>query len=115
MQESILNQVTQFVEPLVVPPWFLATPAWRNYSLRSPLFDLRHDRIADVAFVSKQMLHLESVNQSFSFRTIRSGTFCNNNSERHTMRIHGHVYLGVEPPLVRLMPWLPPRAPAAWG
>jgi hypothetical protein len=39
-----------------------------------------------------------------SFCAIRSGTFCSNNSERHTMRIHGQMYLGVEPPFVRLIP-----------
>ena len=34
---------------------------------------------------------------------IRSGTLCNKESDRHTMRIHGQVYLGVEPPFVRLI------------
>ena len=36
-------------------------------------------------------------------------------SDRHTMRIHGQMYLGIEPPFVRLIAWLPPTAPAAWG
>ena len=31
------------------------------------------------------------------------------------MRIHGQMYLAVEPPFVRAMPWFPPLAPAAWG
>ena len=113
MQESILDQMTQLVEPLVVLSWLLAIFAWRNHCLRSLLFGLRHDRVTVVTFVSQQMLHLEPVNQPVSFRTICSGTFCNNNSEWHTMRIHGQVYLGVEPPLVRLIAWLPPIAPAA--
>jgi hypothetical protein len=26
-------------------------------------------------------------------RAIRAGAFCNNNSERHTLRIHGQMYL----------------------
>ena len=115
MQESILNQMTQFVERFIVLSWRLTILAWRNDGLRSLLFGLRHDRVTVVASVGQQMPRLESVNQPFSFRAICSGTFCNKYSERHTMRIHGQVYLGVEPPLVRLMPWLPPRTPAACG
>ena len=38
-----------------------------------------------------------------------------NLSKRHTMRIHGQMYFGVEPPFVRFIAWLPPTAPAAWG
>ena len=104
MQKSVFDQMTQFVERLVVRSWFLAILAWRNHGLCSLFFNLRHDRVAIVAFVRQQMLHLEPINQPFSFRAICAGTFCNNNSERQTMRIHGQVYLGVEPPLVRLMP-----------
>jgi len=50
------------------------------------------------------VLHLKSLNQFVSLSAICSGTFCNNSSERHTMRIHGQMYLGVESPFVRLMP-----------
>ena len=35
-----------------------------------------------------------------SFFTIRSGTFCNKDSDWHTIRIHSRMYLGVEPPFV---------------
>ena len=104
MQKSILNEMTQFLESLVVRSWFFEILARWNHDLRALLFNLRHDRVGVVAFVSQQMLHLEPVDQPFRFRAICSGTFRNNNSERHTMRIHGQVYLGVEPPLVRLMP-----------
>ena len=31
------------------------------------------------------------------------------------MRIHGQMYLGVKPPFVRPISWLPPLAPQAWG
>jgi hypothetical protein len=45
---------------------------------------------------------MKPFNQAASLRAIRSGTFRNNNSERHTMRIHGQMYLCVDPPFVRL-------------
>ncbi len=35
-----------------------------------------------------------------SFFTIRSGTFCNKDSDWHTMRIHGQMCFGVAPPLL---------------
>ncbi len=39
-------------------------------------------------------------NQLFSIRAIRNGTRCNKDSDRHAMRIHDQVYLGIEPPFV---------------
>ena len=53
--------------------------------------------------ISQKCLCIQPVNQGTGFFAISSGTFCNNSSERHTMRIHGQMYLGVEPPFVRLM------------
>jgi hypothetical protein len=49
------------------------------------------------------MLCREAFNQAASLRTIRRGTLRHNDSERQTMRIHGQMYLGVEPPFVRLI------------
>ena len=77
--------------------------AWRNHGLRALRLGMRHDGVTVVAFVGKQVVHLEPVHQPLSLCTIRSGTFCNNRSERQTMRIHGQMYLGVEPPFVRLI------------
>jgi hypothetical protein len=34
---------------------------------------------------------------------ICNGTRCNKGSDRQTNRIHGQMYLGVEPPFVRSM------------
>lgn len=87
----------------VVRPGLLAVLAWGNHGLRTLRLGFRHDGIAVVAFVGKQTLHPESIHQPLSLCAIRSGTFCNNRSERQTMRIHGQMYLGVEPPFVRLM------------
>jgi hypothetical protein len=42
-------------------------------------------------------------NQDASLCAIRTGIVCNNYSERHAMRIHGQMYLGVEPPFERLI------------
>jgi len=73
----------------------------RGHSLTLCLFD---DRIAIIPFVGNQMLCREAVDQAASLRAIRCGTLCNKDSDQQTMRIHGQMYLGVEPPFVRLMP-----------
>ena len=68
-----------------------------------------------VASISQQMLSIQPFDQLPSLCTIRCGTLRDNDSERHTMRIHGQMQLRVEPPFVTAMASLPPRAPTAWG
>jgi hypothetical protein len=67
--------------------------------------------IGIIAPVGHQGLRAEAGEEVHSFRTIRHGTCCDKNSQRHTMRIHGQMYLGVEPPFVDPMASLPPLAP----
>ncbi len=88
---------------------------WRDDRCHTLIFSLFDNRIAVVPLVGNQVFRREAFDQAASLRTIRRGTLRNNDSERHTMRIHGQMYLGVEPPFVRLMSWLPPFAPAACG
>ena len=104
MQEGILDQMAQLIERFVVRPGLLAILARRNHGLRALRLDFCHDGVAVVAFVSKQIIHLEPVHQLLSLCASCLGTICNNRSERQTMRIHGQMILGVEPPFVRLIP-----------
>ena len=103
MQEGIFDEVAQLVECFVVRPGLLAVLARRNHDLHTLRPGFLHEGVAVVALVSQQAVHPEAVDQPLSLRTICSGTFCNKRSERQTMRIHGQMYLGVEPPFVRLM------------
>jgi hypothetical protein len=52
-------------------------------------------------------------NRSASLGATRRGA-CRN-SHRHAAPIRGQTSLGVEPPFVRALSGLPPRAPAPWG
>jgi hypothetical protein len=52
-----------------------------------------------VAPVGQKIVCGYSFDEAASLRAIRSGTRRNKNSDWHTMRIHGQMYLGVEPPL----------------
>ena len=88
---------------LVVTSLIVAIFTRRDHRLHTLPPGLLNDRVAVIAFVSQQVLGVNALNQYASLRAIRAGTFCNNNSERHTVRIHGQMYLGVEPPFVRLM------------
>jgi len=87
----------------------------RNNSLYFLSLQMVAKGMSAVCPVSNNIFRLYSFNKRASLANIRAGAFCNNDSDRHTMRIHGQMYLGVKPPFVRPMASLPPRAPAAWG
>ena len=103
MQECVLDQMPQFVQFLVVRPWRDSVFSGRNHRVHAPACGLIDDRLAVVAFIGNQMLCRDPFHQAASLRAICHGTLRDNDSERHTMRIHGQMYLGVEPPFVRLI------------
>ena len=96
--------MTQLVEILVVHSELLAVFARQNHGLGILRFNLRHDCVAVITFVTRQLFHLKAVNQVLSLCAICADTFHNYGSDWHTMRIHGQMYLGVEPPFIRLIP-----------
>ena len=59
--------------------------------------------IGVVGFIGDEIFGRDTLYERPSLRAVRSGTVCNNNSDRHTMRIHGQMYLCVEPPFERLI------------
>ena len=113
MQEGILNQMAQLIEVFVIFALDLAVFSWRNHRLHSLSLGWSDNGVGIVASISQQVIGFYARNKVASFCAISDGSFCNNNSERHTMRIHGQVYFGVEPPFVRPIASSPPRAPVA--
>ena len=103
MQECVLDQMPQFVQFLVVRSWRESVFSGRNHRVHAPACGLIDDRIAVIAFIGNQMRCRDPFHQAASLRAICHGTLRDNDSERHTMRIHGQMYLGVEPPFVRLI------------
>lgn len=59
------------------------------------------DFVGVVASIREQTFGVHVLHQLASLRAISGGTFCNKDSQWQTMRIHGQMYLGVEPPFVR--------------
>lgn len=115
MQEGVFNQVAELVELFVIGAWRSSVFSGWDHHRHTPTPRVFDDRRAVIPFIRDQMFRGEAFDQAASLRTICCGTLRNNDSERQTMRIHGQMYLGVKPPFVRLMAWLPPLAPAACG
>ena len=115
VQKGILDKMPLFVEMSIIVTLHCPVLSRWYHRLHALLLGQRDDGVAVVAFVGDQMLGTQTLNEFMSQATVRSGSFCSKDSDRHTMRIHGQMYLGVEPPFVIAMPSLPPRAPVACG
>ena len=115
MQEGVFDEVAQLIELFVILALLDAVFLLRNNDLHALLHRFLDDGIRVVCFIRQQSIGEKSVNQADSRFAIRPGTLSESDSNRQTMRIHGQMYLGVEPPFVRDISWFPPTAPAAWG
>lgn len=79
------------VKMLVIAPLLLSVFAWRDHHAHALSGGLLDDGIAVVTLVGQQVLGADPFNQLRSLRAICSGTLRNNDSERHTKRIHGQM------------------------
>lgn len=95
--------MAQFVEVFVVRSLGFSVFLWRDDGVHAHTSCLLKKGIRIIALVCNQIICVDSLDQRAGLRAIRSGTFCRNNSDRHTKRIHGQMDLCVEPPFVRLM------------
>ena len=101
VQKSIFDQMPQLVQILVIRPLGCAVFLRRDNGVHLLRLRLLEDRIGVIALVGQKMLRRQPLDQLCSLCAIRGGTLCDKDSDRQTMRIHGQMYLGVEPPLVR--------------
>ena len=101
MQEGVFDQVAELVQISVVFTLQLPIPLGRDHHLYARRLCPLNDGICIVTAIRQQNFGVDSLDQSASMCTIRCGTLCDKDSDRHTMRIHGQMYLGVEPPFVR--------------
>ena len=101
VQKSIFDQMPQLVQILVIRPLGCAVFLRRDNGVHLLRLRLLEDRIGVIALVGQKMLRRQPLDQLCSLCAIRGGTLCDKDSDRQTMRIHGQMYLGVEPPFVR--------------
>lgn len=114
-EPGVVDQVAQFVEVFIIRPWHGSVLLRRDNRIHALHGGLLKNGIRIIPFLGDQVVGVYAFDQAACLCAIRSGTFCKNNADRQTMPIHGQRYRSVEPPLVRLMSWCPPLAPAAWG
>ena len=115
LEHGVLDQMTQFVEVFVIIALHQSMLPGRDHRTHALPRGLFQDGVGVVAPIGQKMVGGQTLDQVSSLRTIRRGTCRNKDSDRIAMRIHGQMYLGVEPPFVMSMASLPPRAPEAWG
>lgn len=113
VEKSVFYEVTKLIEVAVVVTLLFSIFPGRNHDVHSQRQRFFDDLAAVVASIRQQILGRNSVDQGASLLAISNGTCCDKKSDRHTMRIHGQMYFGVEPPFVRAMSWFPPGAPLA--
>ena len=113
VQKGVFNQVPQAIKVCVVFSLDTPVPLGGNDKLHVLLKSFCDNRVAVITLIPQQPPGKDSVNQSAALCAISNGTRCNKYSDRHTIRIHGQMYLCVEPPFVRAISWFPPTAPAA--
>lgn len=103
VEEGVFDQMAQFIEVTVVFALNEAVFPGRDNRRHALGFGLPEDRVGVVTAIGQQPSRAHSPDKSTSLRAISLGAFANKDSERQTMRIHGQMHLGVEPPFVRLM------------
>ncbi len=103
MQEGIFDPMAEFVEILIVSSLNDTVFLRRDHGGHALGRGLGQNRVGVIPPVRQQIRRTQPFDQAASLRAIRSGTFCNKDSDRQTQRIHGQMDLCVEPPFVRLM------------
>jgi len=103
IQESVFDQMARFIQVFVIRPLHDAVFSRRDHGLHALIFGPLDDGVAVVSFIGDQIIGAHAFDQPVSLRAISPGTLRDNDSERHTKRIHGQMYFCVEPPFVRLM------------
>ena len=92
--------MTQFIEIFIIAALFFTVLLRWNHRFHSRRNRISQDIICVITPVCQQSFCRNTFYKVDSFFTIRSGTFCNKDSDWHTIRIHGQMYFGVEPPFV---------------
>ena len=98
-----------------IVPVFLPVAFGRYHRVHSQLRGGGYDFIGVIGSVRQQALRFDTLNQGQRQGAVGNRAPGHRQSDRHAMRVHCQVQLAVQPPFVRAMPWLPPRAPALWG
>ena len=84
------------LEVLIEFTLFLSVLLGRDYGLHTCRNRIGQNVICIITPTCQQNFCGNTLDQVDSFFTIRSGTFCNKDSDWHTIRIHGQQFIGIE-------------------
>ena len=93
--------MAELIKIFIVITQLFSILLWRDHWYHAGFNRLKNNCICIVAAICQKIFRLKALNQLRSNCAIRCGTRSDKESHRHTMRIHGQMYLGVEPPFVR--------------
>ena len=88
----------ELIEVSIIAALLLSIFSWWNNRFHTLLFRLLQNVLCIIASIRQEIVRFDTCHQWQSLLAISIGTLCNNDSDRHTMRTHGQVYLGIEPP-----------------
>lgn len=70
------------------------------YGMHTVFLQLFTKSMNAIGLIRKNEQGIYTLNKWESLIDIITGTHCNNDSDRHTMCIHGQMYFSVEPPFM---------------
>ena len=96
-QRGIFDNVPKAIKIFIVRTQTFPTFVRWDDRVYTGLLERLDQRIAIISLICQKVLGIYSLDKPTSLRTICNGTCCNKPSDRHIMRIHGRMYLRVEP------------------
>ena len=109
----ILNYMTVFIKFFVILSLLFAILFGRYANFYPQSTSNFNDFVCIITTVCKQTNNIKTLYELQAKTAIRFVTRRNKYSDDTTIRIHGNVYFGIEPPFVRPISWFPPTAPQA--
>jgi hypothetical protein len=89
VQERVFYEVTPLMKFFVLFPLYGTVSLGRDDRIHALVSGLIENGVAIIPAIRKQMFGGNAFDQAASLRAIRCGTRRNNDSDRHTRRIHG--------------------------
>ena len=114
-EKSVFYDMPMFIEVFVIISFHFAVFLCRYANRHSCVNGRSNNGIGIITTVGKKVFGIKTFNQFFAKFVVCFCAFCERYPDDATTSIFCNVNLGMKPPFVRSMSWLPPTAPAAWG
>ena len=92
-ENSSFDKMPHTIDILIITPQAVTTFSRWNDWMDAIFLEDSYQSITVIPLIRQKIFSSYPFNKSASLRTVCNGTCCNKHSDRHTMRIHGQVYL----------------------